>query len=163
MAEFVDIAPDRYASFVAPVIERLALAVVNLAIAGAAGASVPPAAPANAMRMLGQLRTALLSRPVRADGLAAVYRYPANVQRDVEELVAGGLVERAGDDAVQATERGRMMLIQMYDVSATVAEDLWQVGKGSLSELADVAGRLVQTGLATGERRTRRCPHRTSP
>jgi hypothetical protein len=124
VAELGDIAPDRYASFVAPVIERLVLAVVNLAIAGAAGASVPPAAPADAMRMLGQLRTALLSRPITADGLAAVYRYrdPANVQRDVEELVAGGLVERAGDDTVQATERGRVMLIQMHNVSAPVAD-----------------------------------------
>ncbi len=152
VADLVDIAPDRYASFVAPVIERLTLAAVNLAIARAAGSSVPSAAPADAMRMLGQLRTALLARPVTGEGLAAIYRYrdPADVQRDVEALRAAGLVERAGDDTVQASERGRMMLTQMNNVIATVSDELWAERKGSLAELGDLAGRLVQTGLATG-------------
>lgn len=104
------------------------------------------------MRMFCQLRTALLARPVTADGLAAVYRYrdPADVHREVEALQAAGLLERAGDDTVRASERGRMMLTQMYDVSATVADELWADRKGSLAELGDLAGRLVQAGLATG-------------
>ena len=99
VADSVDIAADRYAALVAPVIERLVLAVVNLAIASAAGTSVRSASPADAMRMFGQLRIALLARPVTEEGLAAVYRYrdPADVQRDVEALRAAGLVERAGD------------------------------------------------------------------
>jgi len=152
VADLVDIAPDRYASLVAPVIERLTLAVVNLAIARATGAPVPPAAPPDAMRMLGQLRTALLARPVTGEGLAAVYRYrdSVDVQRDLSALQAAGLVEPAGDDAVRPSERGRMMLTQMYNVSATVADELWAERKGSLAELGDLAGRLVQTGLATG-------------
>jgi hypothetical protein len=152
VADLVDIAPDRCASFVAPVIERLTLAVVNLAIARAAGSSVPSAALADAMRMLGQLRTALLARPVTEEGLAAVYRYrdPVDVHRDVVALLAGGLVERAGDDDLQASDRGRMALTQMYNVSATVADELWAERKGSLAELADLAGRLVHSGLATG-------------
>ncbi len=147
-------APDRYASFVAPVIERLTLAVVNLAIARAATTPVPPAAPADAIRMFGQLRTALLARPVTGEGLTAVYRYrdPADVERDVDALLAGGLVERIGDGAVQASERGRMMLTQMYNVTATVAEQLWAEREGSLAELGDLAGRLVQSGIATGGR-----------
>ena len=152
MADLVDIAPDRYASFVARVIERLTLAVVNLAVTRAVGGSVPSPAPADAMRMFGQLRTALLVRPVTGEGLAAVYRYrdPADVQRDVEALLAAGLVERAGDDAIQASERGRMMLTQMYNVSATVADELWAERKGNLAQLADLAGGLVHIGLATG-------------
>ena len=152
MADPVDNAPDRYASFVAPVIERLTLAVANRAIARAVGTSVSSAGPADAMRMFGQLRTALLARPVTGEGLAAVYRYrdPTDVQRDVEALRAAGLVERAGDDAVQASERGRTVLTQIYNVIATVADELWAERKGSLAELGDLAGRLVQTGLATG-------------
>ncbi len=94
----------------------------------------------------------MLTRPVTEDGLAAVYRYrdPADVQRDVEALVVGGLVERAGGDAVVATERGRMMLTHMYNVTATVANELWTEREGSLAELGDLAGRLVRAGLATG-------------
>jgi hypothetical protein len=152
VADLVDIAPDRYASLVAPVVERLTLAVVSLSIARAASSAAPSATPADAMRMFGQLRTALLARPVSWDGLAAVYRYrdPADIQRDVEALLALGLVERAGDNAVQASERGRMMLTQMYNVSASVADELWAERRGSLGELADLAGRLVHSGLATG-------------
>ena len=152
MADLVDVAPDRCASLVAPVIERLTLAVVNLAISRAPAPPRPVAAPADAIRMLGQLRTALLARPVTSDGIAAVYRYrdPADVQRDVEALVAGGLVERAGGDAVVATERGRIMLTQMYNVTATVANELWTEREGSLAELADLAGRMVRAGLAAG-------------
>src|SRR5262245_58220166 len=110
VADLVDIPPDRFASLIAPVIERLTLAVVNLAIAGAGGTSVTPGAPAGAIRMLGQLRTALLARPIAEEGLAAVYRYrdPGDVQRDVEALRTAGLVERAGDGRIHASERGRM-------------------------------------------------------
>ncbi len=102
--------------------------------------------------MLGQLRTALLARPVTEEGLAAVYRYrdSADVQSDIEALRAAGLVERAGGDAVQATERGRMMLTQMYNVTAAVADELWADRTSSLAELGSLAGRLVRTGLATG-------------
>jgi hypothetical protein len=120
-------------------------------MASAAGPSAPVEAPAEAIRMFGQLRTALLARAVTADGLAAVYRYrdPADVQRDVVALMAGGLVEQA-DDALHATERGRMILTRMYDRTAQVADELWAERKGSLAELADLAGRLVHTGLASG-------------
>ena len=152
MADSVDIAPDRFASLVAPVIERLTLAVVNLAIARAADTRVPAAAPADGIRMFGQLRTALLARPVTRQGLAAVYRYrdPADVQRDLDALGAAGLIEQAGDDAIQASERGRMMLTQMYNVSAGVADELWAERNSTLGKLGDLAGRLVQAGLTTG-------------
>ena len=56
-----------------------------------------------------------------------------------------------------------MMLTQMYNVSATVADELWAERKGSLAKLGDLAGRLVQTGLRDGERRTRPWPRRTNP
>jgi hypothetical protein len=152
MADLVDIAADRYAALVAPVVERLTLAVVQRAMAQAAGTPLPSAAPADAMRMFGQLRTALLIRPVTAEGLAAVYRYRdrADIRRDVDALVAAGLVEPAGDGGVRASQRGRMMLTQMYNVSTTVADELWAHRKASLAELADLAAGLVQAGLATG-------------
>jgi hypothetical protein len=152
VADSVDIAPDRFASLVAPVIERLTLAVVNLAIARAADTPVPAAAPVDGIRMFGQLRTALLARPVTRQGLAAVYRYrdPADVQRDLDALRAAGLIEQAGDDAIQASERGRMMLTQMYNVSAGVADELWAERNSTLGKLGDLAGRLVQAGLTTG-------------
>lgn len=152
MTDLADVSPDRYAPLIAPVIERLTLAVVNKAMARAAGTPVPSAAPPDAMRMLGQLRTALLARKVTAAGLAAVYRYrdASDVRRDVEGLRAAGLIDTTGDGGVQATESGRTVLTEMYKVSADVAGELWAGQEGSLAGLTDLAGRLVQSALATG-------------
>lgn len=152
MADLADVSPDRYSPLIAPVIERLTLAVVNKAMARAAGTPVPSSAPPDAMRMLGQLRTALLARKVTTAGLAAVYRYrdASDVRRDLEELHAAGLIDKTGDDAVQATERGRTVLTEMYKVSADAAGELWADQEGSLADLNNLAGQLVYAALATG-------------
>jgi hypothetical protein len=104
------------------------------------------------MRMLGQLRTALLARTVTAAGLAAIYRYQdaSDVHRDLEGLRVAGLIDTTGDGAVQASERGRAMLTEMYKVSADVAGELWAGHEGRLADLNDLAGRLVDAALATG-------------
>jgi hypothetical protein len=96
VADLADVSPDRYAPFIVPVIERLTLAVVNKAMARAAGTPVPYAAAPGAMRLLGQLRTALLARSVTAAGMAAIYRYrdASDVRRDVEGLRAAGLIDK---------------------------------------------------------------------
>ena len=64
MPDVVDISPDRFAPLIAPVIERLTLAVVTRAMARGASTTAPTAVPPGAMRMFGQLRTALLARNV---------------------------------------------------------------------------------------------------
>src|SRR5438034_6069910 len=152
VADLADVSPDRYAPLIAPVIQRLTLAVVNKAMARAAGTPVPHAAAPAAMRMLGQLRTALLARSVTAAGLAAVYRYrdPNDVRRDVEGLLAAGLIDKQDDDAIQPTGTGRAVLTEMYKVSADVAGELWASQEGGLAGLSDLAGRLVHAALATG-------------
>jgi hypothetical protein len=43
-----------------------------------------------------------------------------------------------------------MMLTQMYNVSAGVADQLWAERNSTLGKLGDLAGRLVQAGLTTG-------------
>jgi hypothetical protein len=152
VADLADVSPDRYAPLIAPVIERLTLAVVNQAMARAAGTPVPHAAAPGAMRMLGQLRTALLARSVTAAGLAAVYRYrdADDVRGDVEGLLAAGLIDKTDDDAIQPTGTGRAVLTEMYKVSADVAGESWASQAGSLAGLSDLAGRLVHAALATG-------------
>jgi hypothetical protein len=152
VADLADVSPDRYAPLIAPVIDRLTLAVVGRAAARAAGTPVPHAAPPGAMRVLGQLRTALLARKVTAAGLAAIYRYrdAGDVRRDLERLRAAGLIDKTGDGAVQATERGRTALTEMYKISADVAGELWAGQEGSLVGLNDLAGQLVHAAIATG-------------
>ena len=113
---------------------------------------MPSAAAPDAMRTLGQLRVALLARDISPAGLAAVYRYrdADEVRRDVDGLHSAGLIDLAGDGAMRATERGRVVLTQMYQVTAEVAAELWAARDASLAVLSDLTGQLVQAALATG-------------
>jgi hypothetical protein len=150
--DVVDISPDRFAPLIAPVIERLTLAVVTKAMARGASATVPTAVPPGAMRMFGQLRIALLARKVPTAGLAAIYRYrdAGDVRRDLEGLHAAGLIDKTGDGAIQATGGGRAVLAEMYKASAEVAGELWAGQEGSLAGLSNLAGRVVEAALVTG-------------
>jgi hypothetical protein len=150
--DVVDISPARFAPLIAPVTERLTLAVVTKAMARGASATAPRAAPPGAMRMLGQLRTALLARKVPAAGLAAIYRYrdAGDVRRDLEGLHAAGLIDTTGDGAIRATGSGRAVLTEMYKVSAGIAGELWAGQEGALAGLSNLAGRLVDAALVTG-------------
>jgi hypothetical protein len=104
------------------------------------------------MRMFAQLRTALPARKVAAAGIAAVYRYrdPGEVRGDLDGLRAAGLIDAAGDGAIEATETGRAVLARMYQASAEVTGQLWSQHDNALAGLNDLAGRAVQAGLATG-------------
>lgn len=104
------------------------------------------------MHMFAQLRTALAARPVTAAGIAAVYRYrnPEEVRGDIDGLRVAGLIDVAGDGAIEATEMGRAALAGMYQASAEVTGRLWSQHGNALGSLNDLAGRVVQAGLATG-------------
>ena len=93
--------------------------------------------------MLGQLRTALMARPVSADGLAAVYRYrdAAEIEQDLQGLIAAGLVDRPGAGAVTATEGGRVVLGAMYDSLAAAASRLRATQAARLTRLSSRATR----------------------
>jgi hypothetical protein len=109
MADLADLSPDRYAPLIAPVLERLTFAVVRMSVSRTASMPAPGGAPADAMRMFAQLRTALAARTVTAAGIAAVYRYrdPGEVRGDLDGLRAAGLIDAASDGAIEATEAGR--------------------------------------------------------
>jgi len=143
--DVVDISPDRFAPLIAPVIERLTLAVVTRAMARGASTTAPTAVPPGAMRMFGQLRTALLARNVPPAGLAAIYRYRdvGDLRRDLGGLHAAGLIDTTDDGAIQATSSGRVVLTEMYKVSADTAGELWAGQEGSLAGLSTLAGRAV--------------------
>src|SRR5215470_13357255 len=113
---------------------------------------VPSAVPPGAMRMLGQLRIALLARKIPTAGLAAIYRYreAGDVRQDLEDLRAAGLIDTADDGAIQATGSGRVVLTEMYRASAGIAGELWAGQEGSLADLSSLAGRVVDAALVTG-------------
>jgi Protein of unknown function (DUF998) len=149
MTEIADSAPDRFAALIAPTIEHLTLTVVRQAMAHAAGTPVVRAAPPDAMELMGQLRIALMARPVTPAGLAAVYRYRdgADIRRAIDGLRAAQLIDVAEDGTATAT--GRALLTQMYRVTNAVTQRLW-AGHDGLCGLSELAGRAVQAGLSSG-------------
>jgi hypothetical protein len=123
-----------------------------MSVSRAAGMPAPGGAPPGAMRMFAQLRTTLAARAISAAGIAAVYRYrdPDEVRADLDRLRAAGLIAAAADGAIAATERGRAVLAGMYQAGAEVTGELWSQHNDALAGLNDLAGRVVQAGLATG-------------
>lgn len=92
------------------------------------------------------------ARPITAAGIAAVYRYrdPDEVRGDLDGLRVAGLIDTAGDGAIQATETGRAALAGMYQVGAEVTGQLWSQHDNALAGLNNLAGRVVHAALATG-------------
>jgi hypothetical protein len=123
-----------------------------MSVSGPASMPAPGGAPVGAMRMFAQLRTALAARTVTAAGIAAVYRYrdPDEVRGDLDGLRSAGLIDAPGDGTIKATETGRAVLGGMYQVGAEVTGQLWSPRDNALAGLNDLAGRVVQAGLATG-------------
>jgi hypothetical protein len=78
------------------------------------------------------------------------YRDPGEVRGDLDGLRAAGLIDAAGEGAIEATEAGRAVLAGMYQAGAEVTGQLWGQHGDALAGLNDLAGRVVQAGLATG-------------
>src|SRR5215469_13047848 len=145
------IAPDRCAALVAPQIERLTFAVIHASVKRAGPQLVAYGVPPEAIDIVGQLRTGLAARPVSAAGLAAVYRYRGadQLRRNLDTLAGAGIIERAGDGAIRATDAGRALLALMYASGAEAAAGLWS-GNRAAAGLSELAGRLVVAAVASG-------------
>ncbi|MEU4834239.1 hypothetical protein [Streptosporangium sp. NPDC023615] len=115
--------------------------------------------------LLVDLRFVLPIRPLTPGGLAAVYRYNPLRRAEIDvHLAQGTLDEDAAPDAVpgagapDAAEGGALratpvthaFITSLYEVHARVTEGLWAAQADRLPELADIAGRLVRAGAATG-------------
>jgi len=146
------IASDRCAALVAPQIERLTFAVIHASIKRAGPRLATYGVPPEAIDIVGQLRTGLAARPVSAAGLAAVYRYrdPGQVRRNLDTLAGAGIIERAGDGAIRATDAGRALLALMYASGAEAAAGLWSGNRATAAGLSELAGRLVVAAVASG-------------
>jgi hypothetical protein len=146
------ITPERCAALVAPQIERLTFAVIHASIERAGPRVMTYGVPLDAIDIAGQLRTGLAARPVSAAGLAGVYRYrdADQVRRNLETLAGAGIIERADDGAIRATDAGRTLLAVMYESGAEAAAELWSAHRETVADLNELAGRLVVAAAASG-------------
>jgi hypothetical protein len=144
--------PDRCAALVTPQIERLTFAVIRASIRRAGPRIVTYGVPLDAVDIVGQLRTGLAVRPVSAAGLAAIYRYhdAHQVRRNLNTLAGAGIIEQADDGAIRATDTGQALLALMYESSAKTAAELWSTHRETVTDLNELAGRLVVVAAPSG-------------
>jgi hypothetical protein len=147
-----EITPARCAALAAPQIERLTFAVIHGSIQHARPQIMAYAVPKDALDIVGQLRTGLAARPISAAGLAAVYRYhdPDELHRKLDLLTSAGIIERADDGAIRATDTGHTLLALMYQSSGEAAAELWAAHRQTVADLNDLAQRLVVAAAASG-------------
>jgi hypothetical protein len=145
--------PDRCAALVTPQIERLTFAVIRASIARAGPRLVTYGVPLDAIDIVGQLRTGLAVRPVSAAGLAAIYRYhdAHQIRRNLNTLEDAGIIEQADGGAIRATDTGQALLALMYESSAKAAAELWSTHRETVTDLNELAGRLVVAAAPSGE------------
>ncbi|MGJ6964082.1 hypothetical protein ACSDR0_19415 [Streptosporangium sp. G11] len=98
--------------------------------------------------LLVDLRFVLPARPLTAEGLAALYRYNPFSRSEIDVQVAQGTL--VDDGALHATATALSFIASLYEVHAAVTGELWAAQADRLPELADLAGRLLESGAAGG-------------
>lgn len=95
----------------------------------------------------------LLARPMPADALADGLIYTAG---NMDSELAQGVMKVAADGSWHLTELGRELARYAQRATAEAAEELWSAGPpmlpglASVPRLADLVGRVLEHGLATG-------------
>ncbi|MEV7228523.1 MULTISPECIES: hypothetical protein [Polymorphospora] len=155
MIDPVPLDPPGFAALVAPAVDRL---VVGTAATGwergGAALSQRYGGPA-ATGFLMEFRTRLAAPggTVSAPGFAAVTRHrdPVRCQRGLDKQVAYAMIHRTTEGGLQATERGRTYLAEVYELHARITGELWEQRHGGrVARLVDVLGVLVTEAARDG-------------
>jgi hypothetical protein len=151
VADAIDLAPPRFAGYVAPAIDR----VFRRAMAyGREHSGRALVARHGVVGALIEFRTSLAwpGRVVEPAQFAAVLRY-----RDLDEgrrYIAGhvqhGTLEWAGHGGFRATDAGHRFLAELYDHHGTVLAELWRDEPARLARLNHVLHRVLDAAAATG-------------
>ncbi|WP_341718155.1 hypothetical protein QQG74_31030 [Micromonospora sp. FIMYZ51] len=154
MSDTVGLPPHRHAALVAPAVDRVFIAAMQAGRDGGGAELSQRYGGPSATGLLVELRTRLAvpGGTVDGPGFTAVTRYrdPVACRRTVDRHVAYGMLHRASDGALTATERGLAFLAELYQVHAEVTEELWAGHDERVLRLAAMTGRLLAAAF-TGE------------
>jgi hypothetical protein len=151
----VDLSPIRFAALVAPAVDRLFREAMGAGrAAGGADISQRYGGP-DATGYLVEFRTRLAAPggAVTPAGFAALTRYRdrAAGRRALDKQIAHGMIRRGPEGWVQATERGRAFLAEIYALHAEVTRRLWAGEHAArVDRLVSVLGRLLAAAERTG-------------
>lgn len=145
-----DAAAHPYAALIAPVIDRLVIAV-HLA-SRERGTALSAQFGLTRAGYLVELRLALPVRSVTPAGLQAITRYLRAADRDTEVAtqLEQGMIEVDEAGVMVATERAHAYYRELFALHDEVAAQLWQHRAASLPELVTLAARSLEAGTASG-------------
>lgn len=152
-AETADLlAPEQIAASVAPVVDRLRLAVHHSMQAAVAVAAREYALDKQMAMVIGNLRNLAPGQPVDRSAVEAVYIYAGTsaIEHGIDGLIHVGLVKEAADRRVCLTERGQSLVGEIHRLGATAANGLWTGHEERVTALAGLAERAVHAGAADG-------------
>ena len=146
------LAPEQIAASVAPVVDRLRLAVHHSMQAAVAATAREHALDKQMAMVIGNLRNLAPGQAVARSAVEAVYIYAGTsaIEHGIDGLIQVGLVKEAADGRVYLSERGQALVGEIHGIGATAADGLWAGHEERVTVLAGLAARAVHAAAADG-------------
>ncbi|MDP1820137.1 MAG: hypothetical protein Q8K58_09645 [Acidimicrobiales bacterium] len=166
MSETTEVlSPAAVAAAVAPVIDRLRLAVASRVPERARDLAVRLNLSPQGLQTLAVLRNAMPDRVVDRAGIDAVFVYTLHqqVEAAVAELVGESLIAAHESGTVALNDRGREVVAELYAVTGLLVDELWADHEDLSNKLAALVHRAVAARRAPGGRPSRSRLRRGNP
>jgi len=146
------LAAEQIAALVAPVVDRLRLAVHHSMQAAVAVAAGEHALDKQMAMVIGNLRNLAPGQAVARSAVEAVYIYAgaSAIEHGIDGLIQVGLVEDAAEGRVRLSERGQSLVGEIHGIGATAANGLWAGHEERATALAGLAARAVRAAAVDG-------------
>ena len=143
--------PESVAAAIAPVIDRLRLAVAHLSMGVCLDAMIQSGLGQEGGRTFAMLRNLMPDRQVSVGAVRTVFRYvpePA-VEAGLTEVIDAGLVTVGTDGLLGLTDNARSLQEHLLPLVGAAVGELWKNSDTDLAHLCELADRAVQEAAAT--------------
>lgn len=148
------LAPESIAAHIAPIIDRLRLAVARRTKQLSTTAGLPSDAGVGepGFQLFMMMRDTLPDRALRSEQLGAAFLYqrPGAAASLLDELRGAGLIEDAADSLMRLSARGRELMGRLVLVSADAVSELWGVGTSQAAQLLPLVDRALVAAAPSG-------------
>jgi len=142
---------ERYAAAIAPAIDRVRLGIARR-IPEAAGSLMERVGIGQpAAYVLGMLRNTMPDRAVPREAVHAVHLYTPidEVEASLDRLKRAGLIEPV-EESVRLTGLGKEVVEEVFRISASIVEGLWEGHEDVVEELDPLTARLAAAAQESG-------------
>ena len=146
------LAPSAVAAAVAPMLDRLRLAVARRVPERAQALATRLDLSPHGLQTLSMLRNLMPDREIDRAGSDAVFTYTprAQVLAAGEALTEKSLITPGDRGEVVLSDRGRESVAELYALTAPIIDELWASHEDLSNKLAELARRAVAAAAATG-------------